>query len=60
MAMNAYLGGFGGKPIGTGNMTAYTLYLKYGQLSRTRSRTRSTCFSTNARTPSTGVTLSLT
>ena len=34
MAMNAYLGGFGGKPIGTGNMTAYTLYLKYGQLSR--------------------------
>ena len=34
MAMNAYLGGFGGKPISTGNMTAYTLYLKYSQLSR--------------------------
>ena len=34
MAMNAYLGGFGGKPIGTGNMGAYTVYLKYSQLSR--------------------------
>jgi prepilin-type N-terminal cleavage/methylation domain-containing protein/prepilin-type processing-associated H-X9-DG protein len=32
MAMNAYLGGFGGKAIGTGNMTAYTLYLKYSEL----------------------------
>jgi prepilin-type N-terminal cleavage/methylation domain-containing protein/prepilin-type processing-associated H-X9-DG protein len=34
MAMNAYLGGFGGKPIGTGNMSAYTLYLKYAELAR--------------------------
>ncbi len=34
MAMNAYLGGFGGKPISTGNMGAYLLYLKYGELSR--------------------------
>ncbi len=34
MAINAYLGGFGGKPIGTGNMSAYTLYLKYSQLAR--------------------------
>ena len=34
MAMNAYLGGFGGQPISTGNMSAYTLYLKYGELSR--------------------------
>ncbi len=34
MAMNAYLGGFGGTAIGTGNMTAYTLYTKYSQLSR--------------------------
>jgi prepilin-type N-terminal cleavage/methylation domain-containing protein/prepilin-type processing-associated H-X9-DG protein len=34
MAMNAYLGGFGGTAIGTGNMTAYTLYLKYSELSR--------------------------
>ena len=34
MAVNAYLGGFAGKPISTGNMTAYTLYLKYSQLSR--------------------------
>jgi prepilin-type N-terminal cleavage/methylation domain-containing protein/prepilin-type processing-associated H-X9-DG protein len=34
VAMNAYLGGFGGKPIGTGNMPAYLLYLKYGELSR--------------------------
>ena len=34
MAMNAYLGGFGGQPIGTGNMTAYTLYLKYSDLVR--------------------------
>ena len=34
MAINAYLGGFGGKTIGTGNMGAYLLYLKYGQLSR--------------------------
>jgi prepilin-type N-terminal cleavage/methylation domain-containing protein/prepilin-type processing-associated H-X9-DG protein len=32
MSMNAYLGGFGGKAIGTGNMTAYTLYLKYSEL----------------------------
>ena len=34
MAMNVYLGGFGGKPIGTGNMTAYTVYLNYFELSR--------------------------
>jgi prepilin-type N-terminal cleavage/methylation domain-containing protein/prepilin-type processing-associated H-X9-DG protein len=34
MAMNAYLGGFGGQPIGEGNMAAYLLYLKYGDLSR--------------------------
>jgi prepilin-type N-terminal cleavage/methylation domain-containing protein/prepilin-type processing-associated H-X9-DG protein len=34
MAMNAYLGGFGGQPIGTGNMAAYTLYRKYSELSR--------------------------
>jgi len=34
VAMNAYLGGFGGKPISTGNMTAYLLYLKYGELSK--------------------------
>ena len=34
MAMNAYLGGFGGLPIGTGNMPAYTLYLKYSDLVR--------------------------
>ena len=34
MAMNAYLGGFGGKPIGTGNMAAYTLYMKYSDLNR--------------------------
>jgi prepilin-type N-terminal cleavage/methylation domain-containing protein/prepilin-type processing-associated H-X9-DG protein len=34
MAMNAYLGGFGGQPIPTGNMSAYTLYRKYGELSR--------------------------
>ena len=34
MAMNAYLGGFGGQPITVGNMSAYTLYLKYGELSR--------------------------
>jgi prepilin-type N-terminal cleavage/methylation domain-containing protein/prepilin-type processing-associated H-X9-DG protein len=34
MAMNAYLGGFGGNAIGTGNMNAYLLYLKYGQLSK--------------------------
>ena len=34
MAMNAYLGGFGGQPIGTGNMSAYTVYRKYGELSR--------------------------
>src|ERR1039458_6548567 len=34
MAINAYLGGFGGQPIGEGNMGAYLLYLKYGQLSR--------------------------
>jgi prepilin-type N-terminal cleavage/methylation domain-containing protein/prepilin-type processing-associated H-X9-DG protein len=34
MAMNAYLGGFGGKAISTGNMTAYTLYLKYSDLAR--------------------------
>ena len=34
MAMNAYLGGFGGQPISTGNMSAYTLYRKYGELSR--------------------------
>jgi prepilin-type N-terminal cleavage/methylation domain-containing protein/prepilin-type processing-associated H-X9-DG protein len=34
MAMNAYLGGFGGQPIGTGNMAAYTLYRKYSDLNR--------------------------
>jgi len=35
MAMNAYLGGFGGLPLNvTGNMKAYQVYLKYGQLSR--------------------------
>jgi prepilin-type N-terminal cleavage/methylation domain-containing protein/prepilin-type processing-associated H-X9-DG protein len=34
MAMNAYVGGFGGVAIGTGNMTAYLLYLKYSQLSK--------------------------
>jgi prepilin-type N-terminal cleavage/methylation domain-containing protein/prepilin-type processing-associated H-X9-DG protein len=34
MAMNAYVGGFGGQPITTGNMVAYTVYTKYGQLSR--------------------------
>jgi prepilin-type N-terminal cleavage/methylation domain-containing protein/prepilin-type processing-associated H-X9-DG protein len=34
MAMNAYLGGFGGQAIGTGNMTAYTMYLKYSDLVR--------------------------
>ena len=34
MAMNAYLGGFSGNPISTGNMSAYTLYRKYGELSR--------------------------
>ena len=32
MAMNAYLGGFGGQPISCGNMAAYTLYLKYSDL----------------------------
>ena len=34
MAMNAYVGGFGGGPIATGNMGAYTVYTKYSQLSR--------------------------
>jgi prepilin-type N-terminal cleavage/methylation domain-containing protein/prepilin-type processing-associated H-X9-DG protein len=34
MAMNAYLGGFSGTAITTGNMPAYTLYRKYSQLSR--------------------------
>jgi len=34
MAMNAYLGGFGGTAIGTGNMSSYLLYTKYGQLSK--------------------------
>jgi prepilin-type N-terminal cleavage/methylation domain-containing protein/prepilin-type processing-associated H-X9-DG protein len=34
MAMNAYVGGFGGKPIGTGNMDSYLVYTKYSQLSR--------------------------
>ena len=34
VAMNAFVGGFGGKAIGTGNMSAYLLYLKYGQLSK--------------------------
>jgi len=34
MAMNAYLGGFGGQPISTGNMPAYTLYRKYSDLNR--------------------------
>jgi prepilin-type N-terminal cleavage/methylation domain-containing protein/prepilin-type processing-associated H-X9-DG protein len=34
MAMNAYLGGFGGTAIATGNMASYILYLKYSQLSK--------------------------
>jgi prepilin-type N-terminal cleavage/methylation domain-containing protein/prepilin-type processing-associated H-X9-DG protein len=34
MAMNAYLGGFGGNAIGTGNMGLYTLYHKYSDLAR--------------------------
>jgi len=34
MAMNAYLGGFGGLAITTGNMPAYTLYRKYSDLNR--------------------------
>lgn len=33
MAMNAFLGGFGGKSITTGNMTPFRLYLKFSQLS---------------------------
>jgi prepilin-type N-terminal cleavage/methylation domain-containing protein/prepilin-type processing-associated H-X9-DG protein len=32
MCMNAYMGGFNGQPIGTGNMAAYTVYRKYGDL----------------------------
>ena len=32
MVMNAYVGGFKGQPIGTGNMTAYTVYRKYSDL----------------------------
>ncbi|HOX55724.1 MAG TPA: prepilin-type N-terminal cleavage/methylation domain-containing protein [Candidatus Paceibacterota bacterium] len=34
VAMNAFVGGFGGKAISTGNMSAYLLYLKYGHLSK--------------------------
>jgi prepilin-type N-terminal cleavage/methylation domain-containing protein/prepilin-type processing-associated H-X9-DG protein len=34
MAMNAYLGGFAGTAIGTGNMASYTLYQKYSDLTR--------------------------
>ena len=34
MAINAYVGGFAGTAISTGNMAAYTLYLKYGELMR--------------------------
>ena len=34
VAMNAFVGGFGGKAISTGNMTAYLLYLKYSELNR--------------------------
>jgi prepilin-type N-terminal cleavage/methylation domain-containing protein/prepilin-type processing-associated H-X9-DG protein len=34
MAMNAYLGGFSGIAIGTGNMSLYTLYKKYTDLNR--------------------------
>ncbi len=34
MAINAYLGGFAGTAITTGNMSAYLLYLKYGDLIR--------------------------
>ena len=34
VAMNAFIGGFGGKPISTGEMDKYLLYLKYGQLNR--------------------------
>lgn len=34
MAINAYLGGFKGQPIGTGNMSAYTLYRRYSDLAR--------------------------
>jgi prepilin-type N-terminal cleavage/methylation domain-containing protein/prepilin-type processing-associated H-X9-DG protein len=34
MAMNAFLGGFGGKGIPTGDMTSYLLYLKFGELSK--------------------------
>jgi len=34
IAMNAFVGGFGGKAISTGNMGNYLLYRKYGELSR--------------------------
>jgi prepilin-type N-terminal cleavage/methylation domain-containing protein/prepilin-type processing-associated H-X9-DG protein len=34
MAMNAYLGGFGGTAIATGNMGAHLLYTKYSELSK--------------------------
>jgi len=34
MAMNAYVGGFAGTPINTGNMKAYTLYTTFSALSR--------------------------
>ncbi len=34
MAINIYLGGFAGKAYRTGNMAAYTLYMKYSALSR--------------------------
>ena len=34
MAMNAYLGGFGGEAISLGNMQNYILYTKYSQLSK--------------------------
>ncbi|HCL92365.1 MAG TPA: prepilin-type N-terminal cleavage/methylation domain-containing protein [Verrucomicrobiota bacterium] len=34
MAMNAYVGGFAGKPIATGNMAAYTVYTKYSAMDR--------------------------
>ena len=34
MAMNAFLGGFGGFPITTGDMVPYIVYLKYSELRR--------------------------
>ncbi len=33
MAMNAFVGGFGGQAISTGNMTPYRVYLKFSDLS---------------------------